>query len=532
LPNLGEPVIGSAATGAFVQGGPGTQSATTDDCAWQLLRLPTALLSRRLEALLDGRQVDDQTRGAGATLRRMLDFLLAELEHSDSLLSSEIAIRGFEEDLALCLLLGLPHDYTAALARQKAAAAPGNVRKAEAFMRAHADTPLTILEIAAAAGCGVRALQIAFQRFRGTTPMRALQQARLEQARQEIVRLDRTESLARVAAAHGFGNPTRFARLFRRRYGLYPSEMPRRAARPARGVAAGPRPALAAGTGSQNKFVLCPLGFAFGSASSGAGDYLTRSVLHLIFGRSRGPEEFSQADGRRRGCHRRGGSIRQPQQGLGNKPGRAASRTTAEYSVHPRRRTAVSAGVPGRGKRCRRISARFMPNTYALWRRGVKFAGHYSASTACSPARGTLVNGLYSQQNWLLLTILDSPDVPVSPQPALRPEFPTYGKLLREAGYQTPYIGKWHLSVPRRAPGRLDEYGFDGLTYPDPTGSNLQGTIGDEANGYLNDADIATQAAKWLARRKPGEEPWCLTVGFVDIGVKRSLGSMTIKGTL
>jgi Sulfatase len=51
---------------------------------------------------------------------------------------------------------------------------------------------------------------------------------------------------------------------------------------------------------------------------------------------------------------------------------------------------------------------RFMPNTYALWRRGVKFAGHYSASTACTPARGTLVNGLYSQQNWLLLTILDT----------------------------------------------------------------------------------------------------------------------------
>jgi arylsulfatase A-like enzyme len=158
----------------------------------------------------------------------------------------------------------------------------------------------------------------------------------------------------------------------------------------------------------------------------------------------------------------------------------------------------------------------FMPHTYSLWQRGVKFAGHYSASTACTPARGTLVNGLYSQQNWLLLTILSKPGLPVSPQPRLRPEFPTYGKLLRQAGYQTPYIGKWHLSVPPSAPDRLEEYGFAGLTYPDPTGSNLQGTIGDEAAGYLNDADIATQAANWLVRRKPSEGPWCLTVGFVN----------------
>jgi transcriptional regulator GlxA family with amidase domain len=157
----------------------------------------------------------------------MLDFLFAELEHSDSLLTNAIAIRSFEENLALNLLLGLPHNYSAALQRENAAAAPSNVRRAEAFMRAHADTPVTITEIADAAGCGVRALQIAFQRFRGTTPMRALQQARLDQAREEILRPGRTESLARIAAANGFSNPTRFARLFRHRYGVYPSDMPR-----------------------------------------------------------------------------------------------------------------------------------------------------------------------------------------------------------------------------------------------------------------------------------------------------------------
>jgi transcriptional regulator GlxA family with amidase domain len=167
----------------------------------------------------------DQTRGAGATIRRMFDFVFAEFEHSDTLLTNEIAIRSFEENLALCVLLGLPHNYTERLGRQKAAAAPGNVRRAEAFMRANTGMPLTIAEIAEAAGCGVRALQIAFHRFRSTTPMRALQQARLEEARTEILRPDQTQSLARIAAEYGFSSPSQFAQFFRRQYGVYPSEM-------------------------------------------------------------------------------------------------------------------------------------------------------------------------------------------------------------------------------------------------------------------------------------------------------------------
>ena len=92
-------------------------------------------------------------------------------------------------------------------------------------MRANAGTPLTIAQIAEAAGCGVRALQIAFHRFRGATPMQVLQQARLEQARAEILRPGQNQSLARIAAEHGFSSPTRFAQSFRRKYGVYPSEI-------------------------------------------------------------------------------------------------------------------------------------------------------------------------------------------------------------------------------------------------------------------------------------------------------------------
>jgi transcriptional regulator GlxA family with amidase domain len=91
-------------------------------------------------------------------------------------------------------------------------------------MRSNAREPLTIEVIASAAGCSVRALQLAFHRFRGATPMATLQRIRLEAAREEMLRAERAQSLARIAAEHGFSNPSRFAQLFRRTYGAYPSE--------------------------------------------------------------------------------------------------------------------------------------------------------------------------------------------------------------------------------------------------------------------------------------------------------------------
>jgi arylsulfatase A-like enzyme len=135
----------------------------------------------------------------------------------------------------------------------------------------------------------------------------------------------------------------------------------------------------------------------------------------------------------------------------------------------------------------------FMPNLYSLWKRGVKFDNYHTAANACTPARGVIISGLYSQQSWLITTIVAPPNP--SPillrQPVLNPAFPTYGKLLRNLGYQTPYRGKWHVSIPQQDAGGLEAYGFDYDTYPDPTGTNLQGTYGDESRGYHNDAYTA-----------------------------------------
>lgn len=174
------------------------------------------------------------------------------------------------------------------------------------------------------------------------------------------------------------------------------------------------------------------------------------------------------------------------------------------------------AGVNNAGE----FLARFMPNVHSLWQRGVKFGSHYTAASACSPSRGVLISGLYSQQSWLLQTIKNGLGTSnFSPTPPLNPAYPTYGKLLRAAGYKTPYVGKWHASIPTaNAAARLQIYGFQGLTYPDPDGANLQGTVGDHTSTpvYLNDQDISNQAVQYLSARRPGEAPWCLTVGFIN----------------
>lgn len=159
----------------------------------------------------------------------------------------------------------------------------------------------------------------------------------------------------------------------------------------------------------------------------------------------------------------------------------------------------------------------YMPNLYRLWISGVKFANHNTAATACSPSRGVLVTGLYSHQTWFGTTLVVVPGASHADSPSLQPEFPTYGKILRDAGYITPYVGKWHLSQSSTGSQDISAYGFQGLTYPDPIGNNLQGTYGDITTSsymYWNDEYIATQASTWLNNKQVGDQPWCLTVGF------------------
>jgi AraC-like DNA-binding protein len=98
------------------------------------------------------------------------------------------------------------------------------VDRAVAFVAAHADREITVEDIAAAAGVGVRRLQEAFREQRDTTPTRFLRAVRLERAHADLVVADPAAgcTVAEVAARWGFAHAGRFAGLYRRVYGCHP----------------------------------------------------------------------------------------------------------------------------------------------------------------------------------------------------------------------------------------------------------------------------------------------------------------------
>ena len=91
-------------------------------------------------------------------------------------------------------------------------------------MESNLDQALAIADIAAAAGVTVRALQTAFQRHLGTTPLAYLRRLRLEEVRAELVAADPSQqTVVAVAARWGFHHHGRMTAAYRELYGELPS---------------------------------------------------------------------------------------------------------------------------------------------------------------------------------------------------------------------------------------------------------------------------------------------------------------------
>lgn len=143
-----------------------------------------------------------------------------------------------------------------------------------------------------------------------------------------------------------------------------------------------------------------------------------------------------------------------------------------------------------------------LPHLSALQQRSVSFTSHYSASNMCTPSRGVLTTGLYSHQTGCLFTG-EGPT-----ESTLAPRFPTWGTMLRDAGYHTWWWGKWHLGhVADNTPDGLEAHGFSGGTYPSPNGAPNQ--------GLQQDPSIVDQFAGWFDAHA-GSGPWCTTVSLVN----------------
>ncbi|MEU3756541.1 AraC family transcriptional regulator [Streptomyces olivoreticuli] len=110
-------------------------------------------------------------------------------------------------------------------AQRPGVVAHGAVRRAMALAEERPDQPLTLADLALAARVSPRALQEAFRRHLGTTPLGYLREVRLGRAHADLLagRGNPAVTVAQVACHWGFANLGRFAGLYRERYGVPPS---------------------------------------------------------------------------------------------------------------------------------------------------------------------------------------------------------------------------------------------------------------------------------------------------------------------
>ncbi len=102
------------------------------------------------------------------------------------------------------------------------------------------------------------------------------------------------------------------------------------------------------------------------------------------------------------------------------------------------------------------------PNIDRLIQGGTSFGQCYTANPLCSPARSSWFTGRMPSETGVVKNTL-----------SIRPGIPTMGYVLRSAGYETYYCGKWHL--PREYAPSIS--GFE--VYP--AGISVQAHSGDTA---------------------------------------------------
>jgi AraC family transcriptional regulator, glycine betaine-responsive activator len=95
-------------------------------------------------------------------------------------------------------------------------------------MQEHMDVPLPMAAITRRVGLSIRTLQLRFRARLGVSPNAYYLDLRLAAARRMLQQS--RHSAAEVAAMHGFGSGSAFARAFRQRYGINPTAARRQAA--------------------------------------------------------------------------------------------------------------------------------------------------------------------------------------------------------------------------------------------------------------------------------------------------------------
>ncbi|MDX1674047.1 MAG: sulfatase-like hydrolase/transferase, partial [Longimicrobiales bacterium] len=141
---------------------------------------------------------------------------------------------------------------------------------------------------------------------------------------------------------------------------------------------------------------------------------------------------------------------------------------------------------------------------------GMRFTQFYVGSPVCSPSRAALLTGRYPVRTGITQGLIPGRVLFPGSEQGLPPEEVTIAEVLREAGYATAAIGKWHLGD--HAPYLPTQQGFD-LFYGLPYSNDMDWVDGVEGTEgywdlplYRNRNVIEQPADQTLLTRRYTEE--------------------------
>jgi arylsulfatase A-like enzyme len=161
------------------------------------------------------------------------------------------------------------------------------------------------------------------------------------------------------------------------------------------------------------------------------------------------------------------------------------------------------------------------PNIDRIAQTGLKLTHFYANCCVCSPTRASLVSGCYPERVGVPGVIRTHPE---NSWGYLDPDFPTIADKMKEAGYRTALVGKWHLGL--ESPNKPNERGFDYFhgflcdmidDYWEKTrhGINYMRLNEKEIEVPGHATDLFTQwAVEYLQRQADSEEPWFLYLAY------------------
>jgi len=143
------------------------------------------------------------------------------------------------------------------------------------------------------------------------------------------------------------------------------------------------------------------------------------------------------------------------------------------------------------------------PNMDRMSKQGAHMANAFVSTSLCSPSRASILTGQYMHRH----RIVDNQ----RPEPEGTVFFPQY---LQKAGYQTAFVGKWHMGHEHDSPRPDFDYwaSLKGQgTYFDPT-LNVNGKR-KKFQGYTTDI-LTDQALVWLKDGRNTRQPFFLYLSF------------------